>query len=121
MSDIVIKGDAIEAIMAAAAIKVFKDKIEGWQTPLGPIIEDAFKLHSEAIRKAVYTATAECVNSPDFAKQLVHQLNHKLANLVINKCSGLVEKSFNNLMRDEVLRTRLQTAVIEIIEKESGA
>jgi len=117
MNDIVIKGDAIHSIIAEAAVKVFKEKIEGYRSPLEPIIDDAFKLNSEAIRKAVYSATSGCVNSPDFAKQLVQQLNHKLANLVINKCAGLVEKSFNNIMQDAVLRTKLQTAVIEIIEK----
>lgn len=119
MNDIVIDGKAVQAIMAAAALHTFKEKLEGWQSPLGPIIEDAFKVNADAIRKAVYSATTECVNSPSFQKQLVDQLNHKLANLVINKCAGLVEKSFNNLMRDEVLRTKLQTAVIALIEKEA--
>jgi hypothetical protein len=119
MSDIVISGDAVASLMAQAATKVFKEKLEGWQSPLGPIIEDAFKINSDAIRKAVYKATSECVNSPDFASQLTSQLNHKLANLIISKCSGLVEKSFNNLMQDAVLRTKLQSAVVEIIEREA--
>lgn len=117
MTDIIIKAEAIQAIMAEAAVKVFKEKLEGYRSPLEPIIEEAFKANDAAIRKAVHAATSECVNSPDFAKQLVNQLNHKLANLVINKCSGLVEKSFNNIMQDAVLRTKLQTAVIAIIEQ----
>jgi hypothetical protein len=117
MSDIIIEGDAIQAIMVDAVSKVFKDRLEGYQTPLEPIIKEAFAANDAAIRRAVHSATSQCVNSPDFAQQLVQQLNHKLANLIINKCSGLVEKSFNNIMQDAVLRTKLQTAVIEIIEK----
>lgn len=117
--DILIDGDAVQSLMAGAAMKIFKDKLEGYASPLTPIIEDAFKVNADTIRKAVYAATADCVNSPDFGKQLTEHLNHKLANLVINKCAGLVEKSFQSLMQDQVLRTKLQSAVIEIIERES--
>lgn len=121
MSDILIDGNAVQALMAKAAMDVFKSKLEGYSSPLEPIIADAFKVHSETIRQAIYKATGECVNSPEFGAQLVQSLNHKLANLVINKCAGLVEKSFNNLMQDAVLRTKLQSAVIEIIEGTSHA
>jgi hypothetical protein len=117
MQDIVINGNAIQSLMMEAALKVFKDTMEGYRSPLSPIIDDAFKLNSDAIRKAIYTATSQCVNSPDFATQLVQQLNHKLANLVISKCAGLVEKSFNNIMQDPILRTKLQASVIAIIEE----
>jgi hypothetical protein len=119
MSDILIDGDAVQSLMAEAALKVFKNKLEGYNSPLEPIIADAFKINSDTIRGAVYKATHECVSSPDFATQLVHHLNHKLANLVINKCAGLVEKSFNELMQDAVLRNKLQSAVIEIINREA--
>lgn len=115
-NDILISGDAILSLMAESAVKRFKDKLEGYNSPLDSIIEDAFKIHSDTIRAAVYKATAECVNSPEFGVQLVDHLNHKLANLVINKCSGLVEKSFQNLMQDAALRTKLQSAVVQIIE-----
>jgi hypothetical protein len=73
------------------------------------------------IRSAIYTATGECVNSPEFAAQLTDHLRRKLAVLVINKCSGLVEKSFQELMQDAVLRNKLQSAVIDIIKKEATA
>lgn len=117
MSDILIEGDAVQALMAEAALKIFKSNLEGYKSPLESIIVDAFKINSDAIRAAVYKATAECVNSPDFTAQLVQHLNHKLANLIINKCSGLVEKSFQELMQDAVLRNKLQTAVIDVINK----
>lgn len=115
MNDIVISGESVRAVMAESALKIFKGTIEGYKSPLEPIIEDAFKMNSDAIRKAVYKATEDCVASPDFAAQLTAHLNHKLANLVINKCSGLVEKSFQGLMQDAVLRNKLQSAVIAII------
>ncbi|HSC56456.1 MAG TPA: hypothetical protein VLC51_04605 [Nitrospira sp.] len=121
MKDILIDRDQILSVMAEATLKRFKDKMEGYQSPLEPIIADAFKVNSDAIRAAIYKATAECVNSPDFATQLVQHLNHKLANLVINKCSGLVEKSFQGLMQDAVLRNKLQAAVIEIINTHAKA
>jgi hypothetical protein len=116
MSDILIQGDAVQALMAEAALKVVKNKLEGYNSPLEAIVTDAFKLNSDAIRAAVYKATAECVSSPDFGAQLVQHLNHKLASLVIAKCSGLVEKSFQGLMQDPILRNKLQSSVIAIIE-----
>jgi hypothetical protein len=119
MTDILISKDEILSVMAGAALKRFKDKLEGYQSPLEPIIADAFTLNAGVIRAAIYKATAECVSSPDFAAQLMEHLNHKLASLVINKCSGLVDKSFQELMQDAVLRNRLQSAVIEIINKAS--
>ena len=119
MANILISGDAVQSLMAEAAIRRFKEKLEGYGSPLDAIISDAFKVNSDIIRAAVYKATSDCVNSEDFAAQLVQHLNHKLANLIINKCSGLVEKSFQALMQDAVLRNRLQSAVIAIIESAS--
>jgi len=118
-NDILISREALQSIMAEAAISRFKSKLEGYSSPLDSIVEDAFKINSDAIRKAVYKATSDVVGSEDFSAQLTQHLNHKLANLVINKCAGLVEKSFAQLMQDQTLRTKLQTAVIDIINKES--
>jgi len=56
-TSILIDGDAVQSLMASAAMKLFKDKL-------------------------------------------------------------LVEKSFQNLMQDAVLRTKLQAAVVTIIERE---
>jgi hypothetical protein len=117
--DILISNDALLDLLKEAAMKKFKDKLEGYGSPLEAIVMDAFKVNADTIRAAIYKATEECVNSPDFVSQLVGHLNHKLANLVINKCSGLVEKSFQELMQDAVLRNRLQSAVIAIIAKEA--
>lgn len=117
MSEILVSKEVVLSVMAEAVVARFKGKLEGYSSPLDSIVEDAFKLNSDTIRKAIYKATSECVGSPDFAEQLRGHLNHKLANLVINKCSGLVEKSFQGLMQDAVLRNKLQTAVIEIIDK----
>lgn len=114
--DILISSDQVLALMAASAVNRFKNTLEGYQSPLDGIITDAFKVHGDAIRSAIYKATGDCVNSPDFAEHLMGALHHKLANLIINKCSGLVEKSFQTVMQDQVLRTKLQSAVIAIIE-----
>lgn len=114
-TDILLSNDAVLDLMKEAVLKKFRDKLEGYNSPLEEIISDAFKVNSDTIRRAVYRATEECVNAPEFVGQLVGHLNHKLANLVINKCAGLVEKSFQELMQDAVLRNRLQTAVITII------
>ena len=116
MSSILLNEEQLESLLATAAIKRFKEKLEGYASPLDGIITDAFKINEPAIRKAVYEATTNTVNSDAFTKSLTDALNHKLANLVINKCSGLVEKSFQTLMQDQVLRNKLQSAVIAIIE-----
>lgn len=113
---ILIDEEQLQSIMARAAVTRFKEKLEGYSSPLDQIVTDAFKMNEATIRTAVYAATTECVKSESFGKQLIDALNHKLANLVINKCAGLVEKSFQALMQDQVLRTKLQSAVIEIIE-----
>lgn len=116
MSDVLIDSKQVHALMAHSAIAIFKQKLEGYQSPLEPLIKEAFDANASVIRQAIHKATSECVNSPEFAKSLVAALNHKLANLVINTCSGLVEKSFSQLMQDQVLRTKLQAAVIQIVE-----
>lgn len=120
MSNIVLNEEQLESLLATAAVRRFKEKLEGYSSPLDGIIADAFKINEPAIRTAVYEATAKTVNSSAFTTSLVDALNHKLANLVINKCAGLVEKSFQGLMQDQVLRTKLQAAVIAIIEDEKS-
>lgn len=118
MAKILIDEEQVAALMANAAIMRFKQKLEGYSSPLDSIITDAFTINETAIRKAVHEATTKTVQSESFSKSLLDALNHKLANLVINKCAGLVEKSFQNLMQDPVLRNKLQSAVIAIIESE---
>lgn len=117
--DIVIDGDALQSLLASAAVARFKNTLEGYNSPLDAIVADAFKINSDKIRNAVYKATSEVVASEDFARQLQGALNHKLANLVINRCAGLVEKSFHELMQDMVLRNKLQSAVVEIVQNHS--
>lgn len=119
MAKILIDEEQLMSIMAKAAISRFKEKLEGYSSPLDSIITDAFKVNEPTIRKAVYEATTNTVHSDSFGKALTEALNHKLANLVISKCSGLVEKSFQNLMQDQVLRTKLQAAVVSIIEDQT--
>jgi hypothetical protein len=116
MADILVDSRQVESIMAAAVVSVFKQKLEGYNSPLDSIVTDAFKINESAIRKAVYKATQDCIGSDAFGEQLTAALNHKLANLIINKCAGLVESSFQTIMQDQVLRTKLQAAVIAIIE-----
>ena len=120
-TDILIDGERLQSLIAEAALARFKGSLEGYKSPLDSIVEDAFKMNSDTIRSAVYKATSECVSSPDFIAALVSHLNHKLANLIINRCSGLVEKSFHQLMQDPFLRNKLQSAVIAIIENQGEA
>lgn len=121
MSDIVINGDALNSLLASAALSRFKGSLEGYNSPLDSIIADAFKINSDKVRSAVYKATSAVVGSDDFAEQLQSALSHKLANLIINKCSGLVEKSFQEMMQDMVLRNKLQSAVVEIVSNHTKA
>lgn len=116
MKDIIIDAKQLEAIIVGAAIVQGKSVLEGWKSPLEPIILDAFKVNDGVIRQKIYAAVEGAVRDENFTASLREALNHKLANLVIQKCSGLVEKSFNNIMQDPILRTKLQTEVVKILE-----
>lgn len=118
MSDIIIKSADLEVILAQAILSKCKERLEGYNSPLNDMIVSIFNEQEPAIKAVVHEAVVGTVASDSFKKSLQDQLNKKLANLVINKCSGLVEKSFNSLMQDQVLRTKLQSEVVKIIEQD---
>lgn len=117
MSNIVIKSDDLELIIVQALMTKCKEKLEGYSSPLNETIVSIFNEQEPVIKAVIHDAVVGTVASDSFKKSLQDQLNKKLANLMINKCSGLVEKSFNSLMQDQVLRTKLQNEVISIIEQ----
>lgn len=114
--DIIISSDTIKDIMVDAVGNRVRASVEGYKSPFDKHIQEAIQEQEENIKQAIHEAVSSAVKAPTFKKGLVEALNHKLANLVINRCSGLVEKSFNDIMQDAVLRNKLQAAVIKIIE-----
>lgn len=116
MIQVTIDNEAIKELMVKAVEGKITGVLGGYNSPLDKHVKEAFDKESETIRATILEAVSTCVRAPTFKKSLIEALNHKLANLVINRCSGLVEKSFNELMQDAVLRNKLQAAVIKITE-----
>lgn len=116
MIQVNIDQQAIKDMMVKAVEGKIMNVLGGYNSPLDKHVKEAFDKEAETIRTTILEAVSTCVRTPTFKKSLIEALNHKLANLVINRCSGLVEKSFNELMQDAVLRNKLQAAVIKIVE-----
>ena len=54
------------SVFAKAAIIRFKEKLEGYSSPLDKVVENASHAHQDTISKSVHDAVQTCVNSPSF-------------------------------------------------------
>ncbi len=94
-----------------------KSKLGGYNSPLDGIINDALKQHDAALRSMLYTAVQSAVGDEAFRNEVAIAVRHKLAQALIQKFGGELEKQVNVLKSDPATRARI-TLAIEAIVKE---
>lgn len=95
-----------------------RNKLTGsYNNPLDGIINDTLKRHDAELRTMLYGAVQSAVGDDAFRSEVAIAVRHKLAQALIQKFGGELEKQVNVLKSDPTTRARI-TLAIEAIVKE---
>lgn len=94
-----------------------KSKLTGYNSPLDVMISDALKRHDQVFRDMLYKAVADAVSEKTFREQIAEAVRHKLAQTLIQRFGGELEKQVNVLKSDPMTRARITLAIEEIVKE----
>lgn len=95
--------------------EAIKTKITSYDSPLNPIIIDAFKVHSDSIRGILYEALGECVKTKEFKQSVKEAFYHKVSRALVDGMAGSVDKAVNSFKQDPTIKAKMILAIEEII------
>ncbi len=87
------------------------------QGPFGSMIEETIKSHDDEFRSLLNGALSSAIGDPSFREEVVGQVRHKLASVLVSKFGGELEKQVNALRGDPATRARITLAIDEIVKR----
>lgn len=96
------------------------EKLTGYGSPLGPLIEAALNKHSATFRSMLENAIGSCVDDPQFREEIAVAVRHSLAKTLIQRFGGEMEKQVNVLKSDPTTRARITLAIEEIVKSKGN-
>ena len=99
--------------------KAVADKLSGYNSPLDKVLADAVAAKSGDIRGLLVESITSCFTEQDFRQQIATAVRHKLAQILIQRFGGELEKQVNTLKSDPATRARIILAIEEIVNAKS--
>ena len=90
-----ILGIAVEAIQAKIALQ-----FEGYNSPLGPIINEVVQEHRDELKAIVDQCLTSTIGDKEFKTVIRHEFKHKVAKSLVGKLEGAVEKAAEAFRRE---------------------
>ncbi len=103
-------------IMQNAVSDTIKARMTEYGSPLKPIIDDAFKVHAETIRKIMYESMGEAISDGNFKESVKQAFYHKVARGLVDGISGSVDKAINQFKQDPTIKAKMVLAIEQIIK-----
>jgi len=103
------------SIMQNAVTDTIKARMTEYGSPLKPIIDDAFKVHADTIRKIMYDAMGEAINDGNFKESVKQAFYHKVARGLVDGIAGSVDKAINQFKQDPTIKAKMVLAIETII------
>ncbi len=95
-----------------------KSKLSGsYNNPLDGIINDALKRYDADLRSMLYEAVQSAVGNEAFRNEIAVATRHKLAQTLVQRFGGELEKQVNVLKSDPSTRARITLAIEEIVKE----
>lgn len=107
----------------AAISKSIADSLTGYNGPLTKLTSQVVDDNSSELKAMINDSFVRVIHTEEFKKSIIDAFTHKIGRLLIDKSSGLLEKTVNDLRQDAVLKSRLALAVNTVVEdylKEKG-
>lgn len=85
--------------------------------PLDGLIKDALAKYDADFRSMLYGAVQSAVGEESFREEIAVAVRHKLAQVLIARFGGELEKQVNILKSDPTTRARITLAIEEIVKE----
>lgn len=96
-----------------------KSKLGGYGGPMEKLLSSAFEKHVPAMRTMLEEAIASCIGDAEFVETIRSAVRHKLANTLIQRFGGEMEKQVNVLKSDPTTRARITLAIEKIVKQKT--
>lgn len=106
-----------EIVSAAhsAIITGIKKQLEGYNSPIDPLVKSVVEANSSSLRERLDGAVKTAL-SGDFAAAMEDACAKKLAKVLISKMEGEIEKQANELRSSPEFRAKLTVAISEVVK-----
>lgn len=91
--------------------------LEGYNSPLSPLINQAVKNNAAAITTLLQDSIQSCLTNPDFTRVVRDECDRRLAKALVAKFDGAIEQELNKMKSDPVTRAKVTIAIAEMMEK----
>ena len=117
-----LEADILSTAQAAVG-KAISDSLTGYNSPLVKLATAVVEENSHELKAMINDSFTKVIHTDEFKQSIIDAFTHKIGRLLIDKSSGLLEKTVNDLRQDAVLKSRLALAVNNVVEeylKEQG-
>lgn len=87
----------------------------GYDSPLLKLIKEVVDDNSTELKAMISESFTNVIHTDEFKKSVTDAFIHKIGRILIDKSSGLLEKTVNDLRQDAVMKSRLSLAVDGVI------
>ena len=103
------------SIMQTSINDTIKARMTDYNSPLRPLIDDAFKVHADSIRKILYEAMGEAIKENDFKESIKQAFYHKVSRGLVEGLTGSVDKAINAFKQDPTIKAKMVLAIENVI------
>lgn len=101
--------------------KAVNDKLGGYNSPLDKILASTIEAQANDIKALLNASIAAALASDGFREQIASSVRKKLADLLVQRFGGELEKQVNAMKSDPSTRARITVAIDEIIQSMAKA
>ncbi len=91
-----------------------KSNLEGYNSPLKPILEKAVERNKSKIENA-FNWALDCLNQTDLVDAVKSRVVNDFVKQCVNASGGMVDKYFNALKQDAAFRAKLTLALDKVV------
>lgn len=106
----------IDAIQCGLRDGIAK-KIDGYNAPLGKIVDQAIERNADEMRRLLSEAIAGLIQDENFRETVKQGARNTLAKKLVQRFGGELEKQVNALKSDPTTRAKITLAIEEIVSK----
>lgn len=96
------------------AIKIVMTK---YDSPVQKLVTSVVNEHSNELRQLISDSFSKVIRTEEFKASIVSGFSHKVARTIISNNDGLFDKVSNELKQDAVFKSKMITAVSNVIEE----
>lgn len=113
---ITLEQDILQATQGAIHDSI-KSVLSGYNSPLSKLVTSVVDENSTQLRGIISDSFNAVINTAEFKQSIVSAFSHKVARTIISNNDGLFDKVSNELKQDVQFKTKMQQAVINVVNE----